>query len=203
MHDFRMTSFSQAIGFLGGRFDPVHCGHVQLALDALSALALDTVYFVPSEQTPLKDTSPGAPIKDRLAMLEQVVASDSRLKVLTWELDQGGAVYTIDTARYLAKRWPMAQRYWIIGMDQMAQLNRWKDFMELIDLVEFIVFDRPGYSLGSAPQIPGIRMHHLRGHYLNISSTKLRSELRYGHSDGLCLPEIVSQYIHSHKLYKE
>jgi len=198
-----MASTSQAIGFLGGRFDPVHTGHVHLALDSLESLGLDKVYFVPSEQTPLKGTEPGASAGDRLAMLEYVVATDSRLDILTWELEQGGAVYSIDTARYLAERWPEAKRYWIIGMDQLAQLDRWHDFSELVDLVEFIVFDRPGYSFGDAPDIPNLSLHRLEGHCLDISSTELRSELRKGRLHGLCLPEAASQYIQSHKLYKE
>lgn len=196
-----MTSTSQAIGFLGGRFDPVHTGHVHLALDALEVLGLDKVYFVPSEQTPLKDTQPGASAKDRLAMLEKVAATDPRLDILTWELEQGGAVYTVDTARYLAERWPEVKRYWIIGMDQLAQLNRWKDFLKLVDIIEFIVFERPGYSLDQAPDIPHIRLHHLRGQYLDVSSTELRLELSKEQWDDLSLPEGVSQYIQSHKLY--
>lgn len=85
-----MASTSQAIGFLGGRFDPVHTGHLHLALDSLESLGLDKVYFVPSEQTPLKGTKPGASAADRLAVLEHVAAIDSRLDILTWELEQGG-----------------------------------------------------------------------------------------------------------------
>ena len=198
-----MASTSQAIGFLGGRFDPVHTGHLHLALDSLESLGLDKVYFVPSEQTPLKGTKPGASAADRLAVLEHVAAMDSRLDILTWELEQGGAVYTVDTARYLAERWPEAKRYWIIGMDQLAQLDRWKDFLELVDIVKFIVFERPGYSFEDAPHIPNLCFHRLEGHFLDVSSTELRSELRKGKSDGLCLPEAASKYIQSHKLYKE
>lgn len=88
-------------------------------------------------------------------------------------------------------------------MDQLAQLDRWKDFLELVDIVKFIVFERPGYPFENAPHIPNLCLHRLEGYFLDVSSTELRSELRKGKSDGLCLPEAASKYIQSHKLYKE
>ena len=58
------------IGLLGGTFDPVHYGHLQLAESAIAECGLNQVIFIPAAEPPHKDNTAVSSFADRLAMLE-------------------------------------------------------------------------------------------------------------------------------------
>jgi nicotinate-nucleotide adenylyltransferase len=189
------------IGFLGGSFDPVHFGHLMAAQDAYEQCGLDRVILVPAAQAPLKPADVQSGPADRLAMLRGAVEWDPRFEISDFELQRGGISYTIDSARHFRRMYPHDQLYWIIGGDQLPQLNRWKDIGELAQLVEFIFLERPGFPVRGHPDVPGLRLHRCDGHLLAISSTELRDRARRGLSLDYFMPHKAVVYVRENRLY--
>jgi nicotinate-nucleotide adenylyltransferase len=190
------------IGFLGGSFDPVHFGHLLAAQDVYEQYRLDRLFLVPAAQAPLKPQEVQSSLEDRLAMLRAAIEWDRRFEVSDVELRRGGVSYTIDSVRHFRSAFPHDELFWIIGGDQLPQLNRWKDIAELAQLVEFIFLERPGHPAKQTPDIPRLRLHRCDGHLIEISSSELRQRVRRGLSLHYFCPQKVIAHIESHKLYR-
>ncbi len=190
------------IGFLGGSFDPVHFGHLLAAQDVYEQYRFDRLFLVPAAQAPLKPQEVQSSLEDRLAMLRAAIEWDRRFEVSDVELRRGGVSYTIDSVRHFRSAFPHDELFWIIGGDQLPQLNRWKDIAELAQLVEFIFLERPGHPAKQTPDIAGLRLHRCDGHLIEISSSELRQRVRRGLSLHYFCPQKVITYIESHKLYR-
>ena len=138
--------------YLGGSFDPVHQGHLQMALVVYHGLRQLTqgqlrpvhVALLPNARSPFKDHSTAA--NHRLAMLELAI-TDTPLEICTHELWQAPPVYTIDTVKALRKKHPNDTLIFIMGADSMLSLPRWRQGLALTDYVHLWVFDR--YSLSA------------------------------------------------------
>ena len=89
------------IGVFGGTFDPVHVGHLAIALAALESVPLDRMLFVPARRSPLKDRDPIASVADRVAMLEAAISNEPRFALSRVELERDGVSYTVDTLEAL------------------------------------------------------------------------------------------------------
>lgn len=133
---------------LGGTFDPVHYGHLRVADDVRAALAVAQVLLVPAADPPHRPP-PGAPARDRVAMLELAVAAFPGLGVDTHELDRGGKSFTVDTLRDLRREWPAAPLAWIVGTDTFLGLTTWHRHREILALAHLIVVARPGVDLAA------------------------------------------------------
>jgi nicotinate-nucleotide adenylyltransferase len=190
------------IGFLGGSFDPVHFGHLLAAQDVYEQYQLDRLILVPAAQAPLKSQEMQSNPWDRLDMLHLAIAWDKRFEISDVELQRGGVSYTIDSARYFRAMFPQDGLFWIIGGDQLPQMNLWKDITELAEMMEFIFLERPGHSAKTPPDIPGLRLHRCDGHLIEISSSELRQRVQRGLSLHYFCPQKVIAYIKSHKLYR-
>ena len=104
------------IGVYGGSFNPVHNGHVKLAVAALDRLNLDKVLFVPAYRNPLRDTEM-LPAALRMKMLKVAVKGDRRLEVSAVEVQRKGLSFTVDTLRYLkSKSAPGTVLYFLSGL---------------------------------------------------------------------------------------
>ena len=194
----------RALGILGGSFDPIHLGHLIVARDAVEQFSLDRLFFVPAAQAPLKDRRPpGASAVDRLAMVRRAIAGEPCFGCLDVEVLAGGMSYTVDTVRWLRCQWPGVRFYCLIGVDQAAQLDRWRSIEELAVGVEFIVADRPG-CLDPIPArgIPGLRQHRLEARAVAMSSTEVRQRLQQGLSIRYLIHETTAAYIQEHQLYR-
>ncbi|MEI3116677.1 MAG: nicotinate (nicotinamide) nucleotide adenylyltransferase [Merdibacter sp.] len=130
------------IAVLGGSFDPIHKGHLQIAKQAV-AMGMDEVWFMPTYDTPLKDRNL-THSTHRLEMIKRAIAPYRRFHCCCIEIEREGKSYTIDTVRTLKREYPDADFYWLIGSDQANQMDAWKEPKELTSLVQFIVFSRRG-----------------------------------------------------------
>ncbi len=192
-----------AIGILGGTFDPPHAGHVAAAVAAHKQLGLDEVRIIPAGQAPMRSGAPVASAADRVAMCRLAFAECPWALVDKRETLRTGTSWSIDTARELALEFPDAMRVWILGADQLARLERWKDIAELCSLVEFAVLSRDGISTVPPPTIaPLIRLTVLKAPAVHVSSTALREALRRGDSPRNGLPLGVARHIDERSLYQ-
>ena len=192
-----------AIGILGGTFDPQHAGHVAAAVAAHQQLGLDEVRVIPAGQAPLRSSVPVASAADRVAMCRLAFAEHPWAVVDERETLRAVTSWSVDTARELAREHPDALRVWILGADQLARLDRWKDVGELCGLVEFAVLSRDGIStLPPASLAAVIRLTVLKAPEVQVSSTALRAALRRGDSPRNGLHLGVARNIDGRSLYQ-
>ena len=192
-----------AIGILGGTFDPPHAGHVAAAVAAHKQLGLDEVRIIPAVQAPLRTGAPVASAADRVAMCRLAFAEHPWAVIDVRETLRTGTSWSVDTARELAREHPDALRIWILGADQLARLDRWKDVVELCGLVEFAVLSRDNIStLPPASLAAVIRLTVLQAPPVQVSSTALREALRRGDSPRNGLPLGVARHIDERSLYQ-
>ncbi len=190
------------LGIMGGTFDPPHLGHLILAQTAEEFLGLDRVVFVPTAESPLKGRPPAAPAAARLAMVRAAVAERRKWGVSDWEIRQGGASYSVRTAAHLHREFPDAELFWIIGADQLAQLNAWHRIDELCRLVRFVVAVRDGDELERPAHLhPCVKIEALPMRRFDVSSTEIRARLGAGLPVAFFLPERVREVIEQGKFY--
>jgi nicotinate-nucleotide adenylyltransferase len=131
----------QAVGLLGGSFDPPHAGHVHITLEALKRLALDQVWWLVSPGNPLKPDGP-APIDRRLAAARALLGHP-RVAVTDIEC-RLGTRYTAQTLDALKARYPGVRFVWLMGADNLAQFHRWQRWRHILRTVPAGVIARPG-----------------------------------------------------------
>jgi nicotinate-nucleotide adenylyltransferase len=132
------------IGLLGGSFNPAHAGHLHLSLLALKLLRLDRVWWLVSPQNPLKPTRGMAPLPERLAQARKIARHP---RLLVTDLEQKiSTQYTRDTVKYLTGALPNVHFVWLMGADNLGQIDRWESWTELFESLPIAVFARPNYS---------------------------------------------------------
>jgi len=157
------------IGLLGGSFNPAHQGHREISLQALARLGLDEVWWLVSPQNPLKPVAGMAPFKDRLEGA-RAVARHPRLKVTDLEA-RLGTRHTAATLRRLTRRFPGHRFVWLMGADNLAQIDRWHAWQQIFHLVPVAVWARPSYcfralAAKAARRFAGARLKENAGRLL-------------------------------------
>ncbi len=137
------------IGLFGGTFNPIHRGHLQVIQEVKEAFELDQIKLIPAALPPHKEPRGVADAQDRLQMIRLAVANYPALMqsvvVSDVELKRPGPSYTIDTIRYFMQVLPEnTGHYFILGLDAFHEIDTWKSYPELFELVPFIVMARPG-----------------------------------------------------------
>jgi len=135
---------STRIGLFGGTFNPIHKGHLGAALDVFDGFDLDRCYLIPSALPPHKRPLGLVSAADRMAMLRLALAAHPGLVVSEVELHRLGPSYTIDTVNHFVAAFPDATLFLMIGLDAFLEIDTWKSYRELFDLIPFIVLSRPG-----------------------------------------------------------
>lgn len=131
-------------GLLGGSFNPAHLGHRHISLNALRALDLDEVWWLVSPGNPLKPAQDMASLPVRFASARRAARrAPIRVTAIERELHTR---YTLDTLRKLARRFPHRRFVWLMGMDNLAQFHRWKQWRMIAHLMPIAVVARPGYD---------------------------------------------------------
>ncbi|QHC34753.1 nicotinate-nucleotide adenylyltransferase [Komagataeibacter xylinus] len=135
------------VGLLGGSFNPMHEGHVQLACRALRQLGLDQVWFLVSPGNPLKPVAGMAPLAQRLAGVRARIDGVSGRRLVATDIESRiGTRYTVDTLARLRQLFPQVHFVWLMGADGLAQMNRWRRWRDIVRMTPFAVLPRPGYN---------------------------------------------------------
>jgi nicotinate-nucleotide adenylyltransferase len=204
----------------GGTFDPVHCGHVEVARHARDALDA-TIRLMPAADPPHRD-APGASASHRARMLDLAVAGEPRLQVDRRELRRSTPSYTIDTLHELrGELGGTAPIALLIGADSLAGLPGWRDWEALFGLAHFLVAGRPGIAIPA--DLPGPLVEFLDSRWAASPADLHRAAagrvlcldqplhagsataVRQSIADGLPwqdqVPAAVAAYIARHRLY--
>ena len=192
-------------GILGGTFDPVHYGHLTLANEIRVRKRLTGVMLVPSLRHPFKKDQCQASFADRLEMLKLAVETHEHLSVSDIESDMNLSGYTLDTVRALKNLYPQAEFFFIMGADNLSELDQWHSPRQIFEEVKILVGSRPVFDKKklSALRIDSIEL--IPTILVNISSTEIRRRIKeHAPSEELdkLMPPKVREYIRQRKLYR-
>jgi len=208
---------ARPIGLLGGTFDPVHNGHLRVALEAYELLDLAEVRLLPLN-APGHRPPPVADAALRAEMLR--AAARAPLVVDCCELERGGTSYTVETLEHLRERFPRRPLCLIIGLDSYNTLPTWHRCEALLTLAHVVVAARPDVA---HPPLSGLdelvanaqservsdlhdnvagTVHFLDIPLLPIASSDLRARCRSGRSVRHLVPEAVDALIARRRLYR-
>ncbi len=213
-----------AIGFFGGTFDPIHCGHLCLAQEVSVQLGLQTVRFVPSG-TPPHRVPPKASAAHRLAMVEAAIADNPRFVVDASEVHKREPCYTVDSLQVLRQSLGATQPLVLLmGADAFLELATWSRWHQLFTLAHIAVAYRPGFPVDTwqarMPQ-PLAAEYNARLvrqpqaiHWspaggvvvtpitaLDVAATRIRDMMRQDGAARYLVTDKIYQYIQEHKLY--
>ena len=135
-----MAKPGQVIGLLGGSFDPPHAGHEHISKEALKRFGLDRLWWLVSPGNPLKTDGP-APLADRM---QAACAMMQHPRVTITDIEaQLGTRYTAQTLVALRRRYPGVRFVWLMGADNLAQFDQWRDWRWIMETVPVGVLARP------------------------------------------------------------
>jgi len=211
------------LGILGGTFDPIHFGHLRLAEEICEELDLSKVLLMPGAQPPHKDGPLVAPFFDRLEMTKIGAAYSDYLEACDIEGHRKGPSYSIETIRIFREKYGNElELFFILGSDAFKEINTWKDYKNLFQLTNFVVIERPGITFnelggfiesfgvdfkekGTKEYINSSGRHVMlkKTTLMDISSTRIRQDIRAGKSVNFIVPDKVKEYIIRKGLYKK
>ena len=172
------------IGILGGSFDPIHNGHLNMALKAYEQYHLDEVWLIPNGNAPHKDTKKMADAKDRLTMCELVAKEYTFLKACDIEIISKEYSYTYITVTKLQEQYPDYEFYFIMGADSLDYFDRWRKPEIIASICKILVINRDEFSeKDMAEKIERINMifpadiRIVHCPKIDVSSTELRQKL--------------------------
>ena len=188
------------VGILGGTFDPIHNGHVIMAQTVLKKMNLDRVVFVPCRRPPHKVGHKVTPVRHRLSMIRSAIRGHAAFTVSDFEAKRPGKSYSIDTIRHLQGKYPPGTKlYFIVGQDACGGINKWRNSRDILQLVEFIVVNRPGYlDRSRGPEHVPVPIPDM-----DISSSDVRRLVIQGYPVDRLVPRQVAEYISRHRLYRK
>jgi nicotinate-nucleotide adenylyltransferase len=170
-----------------------------VAQAVIEELGLERLFFIPAAQSPFKPESKSAAASSRLQLLRLALAGKTNCEIDEQEIRRGGVSYTIETLRDYVRRFPKAELFYLIGADNVAKLNEWREAGELAKLAEFVAIPRPGGAMSNFP--PPFRGRTLKGFPLGVSSSEIRARVKAGLPIDHLVPPPVAEAIRNDRLY--
>ncbi len=212
------------VGLLGGTFDPVHNGHLQIAEIAQDFCDLEEVRFIPTAVPPHKNLQALASFSHRAHMIQLALAGKPDFKLSTIEASLPEPSYTIDTLQYFhTHAGCTTDFFFIIGADAFLDITTWKSYRDVLQAAHFVVLDRAGYDssevkelikmLGYEPDESSQIWYHSSFQkkiffplfptmsIVNISSSDIRQGIKEKRLAAWAVPVAVLDYIQTHSLY--
>lgn len=207
-----------SIAVFGGTFDPVHQGHLQTSLNIQTHFKFNTYVFLPCK-IPTMKTPALATNQQRIKMLELAIKNHPEFTIDLREMKRESPSYMIETLESFRIQFPNSSITLIIGYDAFISLPSWYQWEKLITLANILVINRNEFSKQATPQIMNefLMKHQSKsaiteqqagtvllfdaGNY-EISSTRIREEIKNKKNVSLKLPAEVYQYIKDEGLYQ-
>jgi len=212
------TKNNQPIGILGGTFNPIHNGHLRVALELYERLNLKEVRLIPSANPPHREPSVSAEF--RLKMVQAAVKNVAGLCVDDRELYRKKPSYTIETLENLRLDYPSESLCLIVGTDAFLKLHTWHRWKELLDFTHLLLIQREGYDFPKNHTMTDFLITHQVTDFkalrlkkagmifiqdipkLDISATYIRHLLSQGRNPYYLIPQSVLGIIDNYYLYR-
>lgn len=207
------------IGIIGGMFDPVHNGHLRIALECKEALKLDQLHMVPCAVPPHRE-APSATAEQRLEMLKVALENVNNIVADDREIQRLGASYTVDTLSSLREDFPHSKLFLIIGSDAFQYLDRWHRWQDILKLANIVIAKRPDYTNDRTSEVGRLlekrfvsnldkflesdsgSIFIFKVRQLEISSSLVRGLFDENKSAQFLVPDSVLKYIKENNLYR-
>lgn len=191
------------IGILGGSFDPIHNGHLNMALKSYEQYDLDEIWLIPNGNAPHKDSDRMADASDRLAMCELVAQEYPFIKTCDIEIKSEEYSYTYITVLKLQEMYPEYEFYFIMGADSLDYFEKWRKPEVIASICKILVINRDEFSEADMAE----KIRRINDYFpadiqivhcpkVDVSSTELRKKL-----DSADVLPSVYKYICEHDLY--
>lgn len=178
------------IGIYGGSFNPVHYGHVGLAKWVIEHTDLDELWLLVSPNNPLKPAGMLAPEQERLDAVRQAVRDIPHVIASDFEFSLPRPSYTANTLRALQTAYPQHEFTLVIGEDNIAIFDQWREYEYILENFRIFVYPRnltaersnspkDGLTTMWSDSVAIKEVRFLRNAPLyNVSSTQIRNSLR-------------------------
>ena len=168
---------SKNIGILGGTFDPPHLGHIKISKIAKNKFNLSKIFWAVTEKNPFKKKTFYS-LKRRITFSKNINKKNKFIKIDCYE-KKIKSNKTIDLIKYFNKKYKSSKIFFLMGADNLVNFHKWKNWKDIPDLCQILVFDRSGYKQKSLKSISfkklnkkGLKFINFKK--INISSSKLR-----------------------------
>lgn len=208
------------IGLFGGTFNPIHIGHLTLAINVYNSFKMNEYIFIPSKIPPHKNLGLTLPEKRYEMVLIAISNFSGNFKVSDIELKTRGISYTYKTLKYFRELYREDILSFVCGSDIFATIGHWQDWQHLFDFANFIIVNRKEmpfeFMMSKIP--PTLRsniidlvdfnyekygkiiLYHMDE--IEISSTDIRNKFK-NREIKKYLTKGVYEYINENNLYKE
>lgn len=210
-----MTTTNQAIGIMGGTFNPIHNGHIETANYIADYLALKQINLMPCK-APVHKPQAQIATNHRCNMLAKICQHQPLFQLDLREINRKTDSYTLLSLQEIKLQYPEQKLYFIVGMDSLLNFTSWYQWQAILELCHLVVAVRPGYQVKHLAEplktlIDKNQQHKTQtaGKIIlvdnpsyDISSTDIRQALSKQQAITKLVPSVVADYITQHQLYR-
>ena len=169
-----------------GSFNPIHVGHLIIANRMLQQEGVDEVWFVVSPQNPLKERGTLLADHHRMQMVRRAIEDNYGMRSCDIEMHLPVPSYTVVTLAALEEKYPEHEFCLVMGSDNLATFDRWRNYQYILDHYRLLVYPRPGTEHCKFATHPSVTMVDVP--MMDISSSYIRRQIAQKKTSVTCLP---------------
>lgn len=195
------------VGIMGGTFDPIHIGHLILAMEAINYEKLDEVWFIPTGNPNFKQDKNVTDKQKRFEMVKIATRDNDKFKVCDYEINKNGVTYSWETMKYLRENY-YHDFYFIMGEDSLMSVETWENAEDFLKNTKILACIRRQEEMSKLDEkidelkSKGYFVEKIPASFIDISSTKIREKVQSNQDFRYFVPNQVFEYIVRNKLYE-
>ena len=195
------------VGIMGGTFDPIHIGHLILAMEAINYKNLDEVWFIPTGNPNFKQDKNVTDKQKRFEMVKISTQDNKKFKVCDYEINKNGVTYSWETMKYLRENYDY-DFYFIMGEDSLMSVETWENAEDFLKNTKILACIRRQEEMSKLDvkiddlKSKGYFVEKIPSSFIDISSTKIREKVQLNQDFRYFVPNQVFEYIVRNKLYE-
>ncbi len=195
------------VGIMGGTFDPIHIGHLILAMEAINYKNLDEVWFIPTGNPNFKQDKNVTDKKKRFEMVKIATQDNKKFNVCDYEINKHGVTYSWETMKYLRENYDY-DFYFIMGEDSLMSVETWENAEDFLKNTKILACIRRQEEMSKLDikiddlKSKGYFVEKVPTSFIDISSTKIREKVQTNQDFRYFVPNQVFEYIVRNKLYE-
>ena len=195
------------VGIMGGTFDPIHIGHLILAMEAINYKNLDEVWFIPTGNPNFKQDKNVTDKQKRFEMVKIATQDNKKFNVCDYEINKNGVTYSWETMKYLRENYDY-DFYFIMGEDSLMSVETWENAEDFLKNTKILACIRRQEEISKLDvkiddlKLKGYFVEKIPTSFIDISSTKIREKVQTNQDFRYFVPNQVFEYIVRNKLYE-